>query len=62
MLFRSVDAFLAEQATADEELKDHVDELKGSESARQYFASRLRRRRVLERLMEVAGMAPAAKT
>ena len=57
-----VDAFLAEQATADEELKDHVDELKGSESARQYFASRLRRRRVLERLMEVAGMAPAAKT
>lgn len=49
-----VDAFLAEQATADEELKDHVDELKGSQSARQYFASRLRRRRVLERLMNVA--------
>ena len=57
-----VDSFLAEQATADEELKDHVDELKGSESARQYFGSRLRRRRVLDRLMEVAGATPAATT
>src|SRR5579859_2163435 len=57
-----VDGFLAEQATADEELKDHVDELKGSESARQYFASRLRRRRVLDRLMELAGAVPSAKT
>jgi trigger factor len=52
-----VTSFLAEQAATDDELKDHVDELKGSASARQYFGSRLRRRRVLERLMEVAGAA-----
>jgi len=56
-----IKAFLAEQAALDAELKDHVDELSESESARQYFGSRLRRRRVLERLIEVAGAAPAAK-
>jgi trigger factor len=48
-------AFLEEQAAEDEELKDSVAELKGSPSARRYFASRLRRQRVLERLLEVAG-------
>ena len=47
--------FLEEQAAADDELKDQVAELKKSPSARRYFASRLRRRRVLERLVEVAG-------
>jgi trigger factor len=47
-------AYLQEQATADEELKGQVDELKRSSSARRYFASRLRRRRVLDRLVEVA--------
>jgi trigger factor len=46
--------YLQEQATADDELKDQVDELKRSPSARRYFASRLRRRRVLDRLVEVA--------
>jgi trigger factor len=46
--------YLQEQATADVELKDQVDELKRSPSARRYFASRLRRRRVLDRLVEVA--------
>lgn len=47
--------FLEEQADADDELKDQVAELKKSPSARRYFASRLRRLRVLERLVEVAG-------
>jgi len=47
--------FLEEQAAKDGELKDQVAELKKSPSARRYFASRLRRQRVLERLVEVAG-------
>jgi trigger factor len=47
--------FLEEQAAKDDELKDQVAELKKSPSARRYFASRLRRQRVLERLVEVAG-------
>ena len=42
--------FLEEQAGEDDELKGQVEELKRSESARRYFASRLRRRRVLDRL------------
>jgi trigger factor len=47
--------FLEDQAGKDDELKDQVAELKKSPSARRYFASRLRRQRVLERLVEVAG-------
>jgi trigger factor len=47
--------FLGEQAGQDDELKGQVDELKKSPSARRYFASRLRRRRVLDRLAEGAG-------
>ena len=47
--------FLEEQAREDEELKGQVAELKKSASARRYFASRLRRRRVLDRLVEIAG-------
>src|SRR6202165_1648485 len=47
--------FLEEQAAQDDEVKDKVAELKNSPSARRYFASRLRRQRVLERLLEVAG-------
>ncbi|HEY2599738.1 MAG TPA: trigger factor [Candidatus Dormibacteraeota bacterium] len=43
-------SFLEEQAGQDDELKGQVEELKKSESARRYFASRLRRRRVLDRL------------
>jgi trigger factor len=46
--------YLEEQAGQDDELKGQVDELKRSESARRYFASRLRRRRVLDRLAEGA--------
>jgi trigger factor len=54
--------FLEEQTGKDDELTGQVDELKKSASARRYFASRLRRVRVLERLLEVAGAAaPAAK-
>jgi trigger factor len=47
--------FLEEQAALDDELKGQIDELKKSQSARRYFASRLRRRRVLDRLAEGAG-------
>ena len=45
--------FLEEQTANDDELKDQVAELKKSRSARSYFASSLRRRRVLDRLVEV---------
>jgi FKBP-type peptidyl-prolyl cis-trans isomerase (trigger factor) len=44
--------FLEEQAGQDDELKGQVDQLKKSQSARRYFASRLRRRRVLDRLAQ----------
>jgi trigger factor len=47
-------AFLEQEAAKDDELKDSVAELTKSPSARRYFASRLRRQRVLERLVEVA--------
>ncbi len=47
--------FLEDQGSKDEELKGQVAELKRSPSARRYFASRLRRLRVLERLIEVTG-------
>jgi trigger factor len=47
--------FLEDQASKDDELKGQVAELKKSPSARSYFASRLRRLRVLERLIEVTG-------
>ncbi|HEY8816176.1 MAG TPA: trigger factor [Candidatus Dormibacteraeota bacterium] len=50
--------FLEEQAGEDDELKGQVEELKKSESARRYFASRLRRRRVLDR---IAAGEPASK-
>jgi len=45
--------FLEEQAAEDDELTGQVGELKKSPSARRYFASRLRRLRVLERLVQV---------
>ena len=45
--------FLEQQADQDEELKGQVGELKQSPSARSYFRSRLRRRRVLDRLLEI---------
>jgi len=47
-------AFLEEQAGQDDELKSQVAELRKSPSARRYFASRLRRRRALDRLLEKA--------
>lgn len=42
-----------EEAKDDPELKSQAAELKKSASVRRYFASRLRRRRVLERLLEL---------
>ena len=48
--------FLEEQAAADEELKGQVGELKKSAAARRYFASRVRRRRVLDRLLQIVGV------
>ena len=51
-------AYLEEQAAEDSELKEQVDELKKSDSARRYFASRLRRRRVLDHLVDVAAPSP----
>jgi trigger factor len=45
--------FIEEQAKDDPELQNQVGELKKSPSVRRYFASRLRRRRVLERLLDV---------
>jgi trigger factor len=47
-------SFLEEQAGEDDELKGQADELKKSQSARRYFASRLRRRRVLDHLVKAA--------
>jgi len=47
--------FLEEQASRDDELKGQLADLKKSAGARRYFASRLRRIRVLERLVEIAG-------
>jgi len=46
--------FLEEQSQEDEELKGQVAELKKSATARRYFASRLRRRRVLDRLVDIS--------
>lgn len=46
-------AYLDEQAQQDAELKSQLDALRASRTARRYFASRLRRRRVLDRLLEV---------
>ncbi len=52
-----VNKFIDEEAVKDDELKGQIAEIKRSSSARRYFASRLRRLRVLARLLEVAGAA-----
>jgi trigger factor len=57
-----VDRFIEEQAGKDDELKDRVDELKRGPNSRRYFASRLRRLRVLERLGEIAGSGTPAQS
>jgi trigger factor len=57
-----VTAYIEEQAGSDEELKGRLDELKKGPNSRRYFASRLRRLRVLERLGEVAGPGTSAQT
>ena len=57
-----VDRFIEEQASKDDELKGRVDELKRGPNSRRYFASRLRRLRVLERLGDIAGTGTPAQT
>jgi len=57
-----VETFLEEQAGRDEELAGRVPELKSSPSAKRYFASRLRRIRVLDRLAEVGGVSVDSKS
>ncbi len=52
-----VTSFLEAQAAQDEELKTQVEALTKTPSARRYFASRLRRQRVLERLVDIVGAA-----
>ncbi len=56
-----VDRFIEEQASKDDELKGRVDELKRGPNSRRYFASRLRRLRVLERLGQIAGTGTPAQ-
>jgi trigger factor len=56
-----VDRFLEEQSSRDEELSGSVAELKRSPTAHRYFASRLRRLRVLDHLAEVAGPGAAGE-
>jgi trigger factor len=50
-----VDSYIEEQAVKDEDLAGRIPEVKQNRSARRYFASRLRRVRVLDRLSEVGG-------
>jgi trigger factor len=57
-----VTRFIDEQGGKDDELKGRLDELKQGPNSRRYFASRLRRLRVLERLSEVAGHDEAAQS
>jgi trigger factor len=51
-----VDKYLEEQAARDPDLADRIPELKQTASARRYFAARLRRLRVLDRLSEIGGV------
>ena len=57
-----VTTFIEEQAAKDDEFKGRVDELKRGPNSRRYFASRLRRLQVLERLGEVAGAGSRGQT
>jgi trigger factor len=57
-----VTAYIEQEAAKDDELKSQVEELKRGPNSRRFFASRLRRLRVLERLSEVAGAETAAQT
>jgi FKBP-type peptidyl-prolyl cis-trans isomerase (trigger factor) len=57
-----VETFLEEQAGRDEDLAGRVPQLKQSPSAKRYFASRLRRLRVLDRLAEVGGVTTESKS
>jgi trigger factor len=54
-----IDKYIDEQAAKDEELAGRIPEVKQSQSARRYFASRLRRVKVLDKLSEVGVGEPA---
>jgi len=57
-----VTAYIEQEVAKDDELRGQVEELKRSPNTRRYFASRLRRVRVLERLAEIAGAGTPAQT
>ena len=57
-----VNRFIEEQASKDDELKGRVDELKRGPNSRRFFASRVRRLQVLERLGEIAGSGTPAQS
>jgi trigger factor len=57
-----VNAYIEQEAADDDELKGRADELKRDASSRRFFAARLRRLRVLERLAELAGEVKPAAT
>jgi trigger factor len=50
-----VTTYIEQEAAKDDELKGQVDDLKRGPNSRRFFAARLRRLRVLERLSEVVG-------
>jgi trigger factor len=50
-----VTKYIEDEGAKDDELKGQIEDLKKGVNTRRYFASRLRRLRVLERLVEVAG-------
>lgn len=50
-----VTGYIEDEAAKEDGLKAQIEDLKQGASTRRYFASRLRRLRVLERLVEVAG-------
>jgi trigger factor len=57
-----VDKFLEEQAPRDQDLAGRIPELKKSSAARRYFASRVRRMKVLDRLNEIGGVSGTAQS
>ena len=50
-----VTKYIEDEAAKEDELKGQIEDLKKGANTRRYFESRLRRLRVLERLVEVAG-------
>jgi trigger factor len=57
-----VNAYIEQEVARDGELKGQAEELKRGSNSRRFFAARLRRLRVLERLGEIAGDAKPEAT